>query len=162
MQKARRHPIKGLRPLVSAWFQVLLTSLFEILFTFPSRYWFTIGLSVVFSLTGWCRQVPTRLHQPRGTQDTASIYALFEYGSFTLYGLTFQKVLLQSIYIIAVLQPHICRNKCGLGYFPFARHYLGNHYCFLFLRLLRCFSSAGYRLSTSVKTEGLPHSEIHE
>ena len=29
----------------------------------------------------------------------------------------------------------------GLGYFPFARRYLGNHYCFLFLRLLRCFSS---------------------
>ena len=29
----------------------------------------------------------------------------------------------------------------GLGYLPFARHYLGNHYCFLFLRVLRCFSS---------------------
>ena len=43
---------------------------------------------------------------------------------------------------IAVLQPQICRNKPGLGYFHFARHYYGNHYCFLFLRLLRCFSSA--------------------
>ena len=31
----------------------------------------------------------------------------------------------------------------GLGSFPFARHYLGNHCYFLFLRLLRCFSSAG-------------------
>ena len=31
----------------------------------------------------------------------------------------------------------------GLGCFPFARHYLGNHYCFLFLRVLRCFSSPG-------------------
>src|SRR6056297_1431222 len=29
----------------------------------------------------------------------------------------------------------------GLGSLPFARHYLGNHYCFLFLRVLRCFSS---------------------
>ena len=29
----------------------------------------------------------------------------------------------------------------GLGYSPFARHYSGNHYCFLFLLLLRCFSS---------------------
>ena len=44
---------------------------------------------------------------------------------------------------VAVLQPHICRNKYGLGYSPFARRYLGNHYCFLFLRLLRCFSSPG-------------------
>src|SRR5690554_1059710 len=30
----------------------------------------------------------------------------------------------------------------GLGSFPFARHYSGNHCYFLFLRLLRCFSSA--------------------
>ena len=30
---------------------------------------------------------------------------------------------------------------CGLASFPFARHYLGNHCCFLFLPLLRCFSS---------------------
>ena len=44
---------------------------------------------------------------------------------------------------IVVLQPHKCRNKCGLGCSLFARHYLGNHYCFLFLRVLRCFSSPG-------------------
>ena len=44
---------------------------------------------------------------------------------------------------IVVLQPPLCRNKVGLGSFPFARHYLGNHYYFLFLCLLRCFSSAG-------------------
>ena len=42
-----------------------------------------------------------------------------------------------------VLQPQSCRNKTGLGYSLFARHYLGNHYCFLFLRVLRCFSSPG-------------------
>ena len=55
----------------------------------------------------------------------------------------------------------------GLGCFPFARHYLGNHYCFLFLRLLRCFSSPGF-LHTSygfrcrcydITRSGLPHSE---
>ena len=35
----------------------------------------------------------------------------------------------------------------GLGSSPFARHYLGNHFVyFLFLRLLRCFSSAGWLL----------------
>ena len=49
------------------------------------------------------------------------------------------------IYHIVVLQPRLCRNITGLGSFPFARHYSGNHYCFLFLRLLRCFSSAGLR-----------------
>jgi hypothetical protein len=38
------------------------------------------------------------------------------------------------------------RSRMGLGCSPFARHYSGNHYCFLFLRLLRCFSSPGTRL----------------
>lgn len=31
----------------------------------------------------------------------------------------------------------------GLGCFRFARHYSGNRICFLFLRVLRCFSSPG-------------------
>ena len=42
---------------------------------------------------------------------------------------------------IVVLQPQSCRNILGLGSFPFARHYLGNHSYFLFLQVLRCFSS---------------------
>ena len=77
MQKARRHPVcTGLRPLVSTRFQVLFTPLFGVLFTFPSRYWFTIGLSGVFSLTGWCRQIPTRRLRPRGTQDTTILLSI--------------------------------------------------------------------------------------
>jgi hypothetical protein len=39
--------------------------------------------------------------------------------------------------------PHGARST-GLGYSQFARHYFGNHYCFLFLSLLRCFSSGGW------------------
>ncbi len=70
MQKARRHPTKGLRPLVSVWFQTLFTPLFRVLFTFPSRYLFTIGLSGVFSLTGWCRQIQREFHRLPPTQDT--------------------------------------------------------------------------------------------
>ena len=75
MQKARRHP-EGLRPLVSAWFQVLFTPLLAVLFTFPSRYWFAIGLSVVFSLTGWYRQIHTKFHWLRATQDTVHYVSL--------------------------------------------------------------------------------------
>ena len=45
-----------------------------------------------------------------------------------------------------VLQPRCDRNHTGLGWSPFARHYLGSHYCFLFLRVLRCFSSPGWPL----------------
>ena len=45
--------------------------------------------------------------------------------------------------VMQALQPRYRRNDIGLGCSPFARHYLGNHYCFLFLRVLRCFSSPG-------------------
>ena len=75
MQKARSHSDESkLLPLVSAWFQVLLTPLFGVLFTFPSQYWYTIGLSGVFSLTGWCRQIQTRRLRPRPTQDTTILH----------------------------------------------------------------------------------------
>jgi hypothetical protein len=42
---------------------------------------------------------------------------------------------------IVVLQPQYCLNSIGLGYSAFARHYLRNHFCFLLLWVLRCFSS---------------------
>ena len=35
-------------------------------------------------------------------------------------------------------------RRCSLGCFLFARHYSGNHNCFLFLLVLRCFSSQGW------------------
>ena len=41
----------------------------------------------------------------------------------------------------AVLQPRWRLNAAGLGSSPLARHYWGNHSYFLFLRVLRCFSS---------------------
>ena len=44
------------------------------LFTFPSRYWFTIGLSRVFSLAGWSRRIHTGFLVPRATQDSATLH----------------------------------------------------------------------------------------
>jgi hypothetical protein len=67
----------------------------------------------------------------------------YVYGIITLYDHTFQNVPLSIYYDIAVLQPQDCLNNLGLGSSLFARHYLGNHYCFIFLRVLRCFSSPG-------------------
>ena len=52
-------------------------------------------------------------------------------------------VLLRLCHDLRVLQPRCRRNDFGLGSSAFARHYSRNHYCFLFLCLLRCFSSAG-------------------
>src|SRR5690554_1352364 len=76
MQKARRHSIKKLRPIEAHGFRYFFTPLFGVLFTFPSRYWFTIGLSGVFSLTGWSRQIHTGFRVSRATQDTAFIIIL--------------------------------------------------------------------------------------
>ena len=42
------------------------------LFTFPSRYWFTIGQRRVFSLTGWSPWIQAGFHVPRLTQVSAS------------------------------------------------------------------------------------------
>ena len=60
------------------------------LFTFPSRYLFTIGLSLVFSLAGWCRRIHARFLRSRATQDTATLQIDFVYGTITLYCPTFQ------------------------------------------------------------------------
>ena len=46
-------------------------------------------------------------------------------------------------YDSAVLLPRMRRNARGLGSSPVARHYWGNHCCFLLLGVLRCFSSPG-------------------
>ena len=54
-------------------------------------------------------------------------------------------------------------NPRGLGCSAFVRHYLRNRFRFLFLRLLRCFNSAGSLLYTyfvQCTVIGLPHSEI--
>ena len=42
---------------------------------------------------------------------------------------------------VMVLLPQSCLDMAGLGCSAFARHYLRNHCYFLFLRVLRCFSS---------------------
>ena len=66
------------------------TPLFGVLFTFPSQYWFTIGLLGVFSLTGWSRRILTGFLVSRHTQDTAILELNYLYETFTLYGRLFQ------------------------------------------------------------------------
>ena len=146
MQKARRHPTKGLRPLVGVWFQVLFHS--------AVRGAFHLSLTVLVlyrslrSIQPY-RMVPADSHRiPRVPRYSGYYYLLsyYVYGIITLYDRTFQFFPLLINSNIVVLQPRHCLNNTGLGCSPFARHYLGNHYYFLFLRLLRCFSSAGQPL----------------
>ena len=104
---------------------------------------FAIGLSGVFSLGGWCRLLQTGFLRSRPTQDTAASGLLACTGlSPPAAGLP-RPFQFASFDGVAALQPRACRNIPGLGSSPFAHHYLGNHCYFLFLRVLRCFSSPG-------------------
>ena len=106
MQKARRHTHKCmLRPLVGVWFQVLFTPLPGVLFTFPSQYWFTIGLLVVFSLTGWCRQIQAGFLRSRPTQDTLTNLDLTDTGLSPSTVQLSSCVLIRFKFIHRVLQP---------------------------------------------------------
>ena len=102
MQKVRRHtlPLRAivLRPLVSVWFQVLLTQLVAVLFTVQSPYLFTIGHRVVFSLARWAGPLRTEFHELRATLECLSTpIDSAAYGAFTLYGQTFQTVPLSTV-----------------------------------------------------------------
>src|ERR1700687_3790566 len=84
---------------------------------------------------------------------------IFKYGAVTLYGRTFQTVLLTLSYPsfnqaappVRAGLPDYCGpatpdspcGSSGLRFSEFARHYYRNHGCFLFLRVLRWFTSPG-------------------
>src|SRR5437762_10838000 len=65
-------PGSELRQLVGSRFQVLFRSPPGVLFTFPSRYLFTIGRQGVLSLRGWAPQIHTGFHVPRVTREHRS------------------------------------------------------------------------------------------
>ena len=146
MQKVRHHSIKKLWPLVGNRFQVLLTPLTGVLFTFPSRYLFTIGRHLVFSLMQWSARIHTRFHVSGATLDTPRGSQDFDYRTFTSYRRPFQIFHLSFNLSHRSPNPKMI-NHSGLGCSPFARHYWGNRVRFLFLGLLRCFTSAGIALS---------------
>src|SRR5579872_6271275 len=65
--KGTPSPLARLRLFVCMRFQDLFHSPPGVLFAFPSRYWFTIGRSRVFSLGGWSPHVQTGFHVSRPT-----------------------------------------------------------------------------------------------
>ena len=77
--KSTTSRLKSLCLLVNIGFQILFHSPPGVLFTFPSRYFSTIGHQVVFSLTGWSPLIHTRFHVSCTTLDTA----LLTYLSYT-------------------------------------------------------------------------------
>ena len=72
--------LNSLYLLVNIGFQVLFHSPPGVLFTFPSRYYFTIGHQVVFSLMGWSPLLHTRFLVSRTTLDTVLFLLLSSTG----------------------------------------------------------------------------------
>ena len=71
MQKASGHHLRGSHTLYANGFRVYFTPLAGVLFTFPSRYLFTIGCQGVFSLIQWSGQIHAEFHVHRITWDTS-------------------------------------------------------------------------------------------
>ncbi len=168
MQKARRHIIQELRPLVGVRFQELFHS--------PARGTFHLSLTVlvhyrsltgVFSLAGWARRIHTGLLvSPRysgvryasGCFDVRGCHALWRFFPVaSTHGLSCDGV---------VLQPRRCRDNVGLGCSPFARHYWGNHSLFSFPAGTKMFQfpALASRIGGIIPLQdiGLSHSEISD
>ena len=64
------------------------------LFTFPSQYWFAIGLSGVFSLTGWAPLIRPGFLVSWVTQVSTGLLSVFAYWAVTVFGYDFHRILL--------------------------------------------------------------------
>ena len=88
----------------------------------------------------WSAWIHTRFHVSGATQDTTRSTSVFEYGAITLFGPTFQTVFLIYAFHIVVLQPHQDKSR-WFGLFRVRSPLLTESILFLFLRILRCFTS---------------------
>ena len=105
----------------------------------------------MFSLGGWSLRIPTGFHVSRSTWVRLSErQGDFAYRTITFYGGSFQSLRLSPHLVtlrgspISAPQPRNEFPRPGLGCSPFARRYSGNRVFFLFLEVLRCFSSPGW------------------
>jgi hypothetical protein len=125
MQKAsRHHALRHGSDTLYAWgCRYYFTPLAGVLFTFPSRYLFTIGCQGVFSLIRWSGRIHAEFHVHRITWDAPRGTTHFADPAITVYGRLFQIVQL-------ACRPPTSRSlnpgstsTPGLGSSAFARHY---------------------------------------
>ena len=188
LQKARGHftPARRLDTLPR-----LVGTRFQVLFHDPSPGYFSPFPHGTCSLSVTREYLGLGGGPPRFTRNFSGPVLLgippgsplgFAYGGITLYAAAFQQLRLPRRFVTpcrisssgqAVPQPR-SRNACrllhvtGLASSPFAHHYSGNRGCFLFLWVLRCFTSPRYLHLPYVFRQGrqaitparFPHSEI--
>ena len=109
-----------------------------------------------------------RISVPGSTQVSDGRQSIFAYGAVTLYGRLSHTFPLIDRFVTSIcqtLQPHICK-QVWFGLFPVRSPLLGEY--FLFLQVLRCFSSLGAlpptyvfsRRMLRVRRNEFPHSDI--
>ncbi len=128
--------------IVNIWFQVLFHSPSGVLFTFPSRY-YTLSVTrsylalgdgpPIFTLDSTC---PVLLW-------ILTAHPLVSPTGLLPYIVRFSNQLRLHRTVRDVSPNPVSVTTYGLGSFPFAHHYLGNRFFFLFLLVLRCFNSQG-------------------
>lgn len=105
-------------------FMFSFTPLNGVLFTFPSRYLFSIAHADVFSLTRWSWLIHMEFHVLHATRDSASIV---EFST--------TRLSLSLVHLFNASSNRSIPSRCpttptymyiGLGSSPFAHHYLGN------------------------------------
>ena len=100
---------------------------------------FAIGHWVVFRLGGWAPRLQIGFHVSGPTLDTLCSVSISRTGLLPYTVELSRSVPLSKSSRHECPQPQM--QASGLASFPFARRYLGNRCFFLFLRVLRCFSS---------------------
>ena len=99
------------------------TPLTGVLFTFPSRYWFTIGRQGVFSLIQWSGRIHAEFHVHRITWDASRGDFNFTHPAVTVSGRFFHIV---TFVVISPISRSLNPGRTsppGLGCSAFARHY---------------------------------------
>ena len=140
LQKVRGPP-HGVPQLVNTGFQVLFHSPPGVLFTFPSQYYALSVTKEYLALGGGPPDFP------QGFSCLVVLWIPLAGFRFPLRG--FHPLWLDLPVHSGNDAPHLLRSitpdcsQPGLGSFHFARRYFGNRCFFLFLRVLRCFSSPG-------------------
>ena len=132
MQKARCHPYwapTACKQTVSGSISLLCSRFFS---PFPHG---TGSLSVSWEYLA-LRDGPRRFRQDFTCPALLRILLVINHYSYTRLSLAMATIsivfYLMIKVLIAVLQPHHCRNNHGLGFSAFARHYLRNHILFSF------------------------------
>ena len=141
LQKVRGSAFDAVPQLVDTGFQVLFHSPPGVLFTFPSQYYALSVTKEYLALGGGPPDFPQGFSCLVVLWIPHADYRFPLRGFHPLWPDFPVRSGNESSHVLRSITP-ACTHP-GLGSFHFARRYSGNRCFFLFLRLLRCFSSAG-------------------